>query len=540
MSLVSRMALGEAQESEFPRKILLSSRHRPHFSVWLWVGIMLGWSFPAWGYERIVVDEENGSYLFWEDAAIPVLWHLDQDGSDDLDFALLEDALKGSFRTWQNVDCSYFAYRYGGTVDKEVSDFNAFSREDDGVNLLIFSEDEWPAEWDGAIAITVPMFYPNSGRVLEIDMIFNGLDFSWSTDPGGVSGYMDVANIATHEVGHFLGLDHSDDLSATMYYSTTSGLTGASTLSADDIQGVCAVYPVEGKNGSSCEKDDDCSWGLCVEHEASGGKVCASTCQCDTDCSAYLTCQSGYCLPPVAGDRAMGEPCRDMLECQADLACVVNAIGEEGYCTRECSTESPCPDDWFCQAANVGYFCASLDPKPLDGLQGIEITDVSIDPEAPRPGDAVLVSVSVKKTEGVEAVEYRFFSRHQDDWSVLQEYGETSYTTFLPKAVGNWELRVEVREVGSEGCYDKKEVVGVAVMRGEGEDDPGETTGDEDQEENSSYSDNGGCFGRQMGSSIHGSTAEWLWIGCLGLWILARRVASKVENRQEKCKKIKN
>ncbi len=501
----------------------------------------LGMCFPSvWGYERIVVESEEQPYLFWEDAAFPLVWYLDEDGSDDLDFDLLEDVLKGSFQTWQNVNCSYFSHQYGGPIDKQVSDFNAFSREADGTNLLIFTESDWPAEWDGAIAITVPMFYPNSGRVLEIDMIFNGQDFSWSTDPGGVSGKMDVANIATHEIGHFLGLDHSESLAATMYYSTSTGLTVASTLSADDIQGVCAIYPVEGENGAFCEADEDCNAARCIEHEASGGKVCASNCICDTDCPAYLGCESGSCLPPVAGDRVMGESCRDLLECQADLSCVVNAIGEEGYCTSSCSDDDPCPDGWFCRAANVGWFCSSLAPEPINAGDVIDITEVSFEPTNPASGDNVTATVAVELPDDVENVEYRFFLRHHDDWEPLQTYGDSSSLTFVPSSVGNWQLRAEVRRVGADSCYETKEIVGLTVLPGIGSDPTDGDIEENDSTETSSFSNNGGCFGRQMDVGGGWGVAHWVVFGMMFLWLFRRKQVEKGKNRQKMTQKIKN
>ena len=48
----------------------------------------------------------------------------------------------------------------------------------------------------------------------------------------------------THEVGHYLGLDHSQIQEATMYRSARLGETKKRSLEQDDIDGVCSIYPV--------------------------------------------------------------------------------------------------------------------------------------------------------------------------------------------------------------------------------------------------------------------------------------------------------
>ena len=55
---------------------------------------------------------------------------------------------------------------------------------------------------------------------------------------------IDVQNTVTHEAGHTLGLDRPPDHpEATMYASGPSGETSKRILAADDIQGICSIYP---------------------------------------------------------------------------------------------------------------------------------------------------------------------------------------------------------------------------------------------------------------------------------------------------------
>ena len=62
------------------------------------------------------------------------------------------------------------------------------------------------------------------------------------TDPIPPDGY-DFQSIVTHETGHFLGMAHSQDDHATMFAEYTRGATSMRNLSADDVAGICAIYP---------------------------------------------------------------------------------------------------------------------------------------------------------------------------------------------------------------------------------------------------------------------------------------------------------
>lgn len=101
---------------------------------------------------------------------------------------------------------------------------------------------------NGVIAMTLVWGVwsgPPSGRQLvEWDMVF-GLGWGWGdevTNPGGTA--MDFLNIATHELGHALGLDHPSDscTEETMYAYAESNETKKRDLNAGDIEGIRKLY----------------------------------------------------------------------------------------------------------------------------------------------------------------------------------------------------------------------------------------------------------------------------------------------------------
>jgi hypothetical protein len=74
------------------------------------------------------------------------------------------------------------------------------------------------------------------GQIIKADIAFNpGVKF----DTGGGTG-QDLQTIATHEIGHFFGLDHSGVTRAVMFPFAPDVLH---TLSYDDVAGLSSLYP---------------------------------------------------------------------------------------------------------------------------------------------------------------------------------------------------------------------------------------------------------------------------------------------------------
>lgn len=92
------------------------------------------------------------------------------------------------------------------------------------------------------IAVTTTWYYRLTGQAVESDGQYN-TRFAWDTT--GSATAMDVQNIATHEVGHTLGLDHPKGKTVsclTMHAYAGLGETQKRTLGAGDILGIQARY----------------------------------------------------------------------------------------------------------------------------------------------------------------------------------------------------------------------------------------------------------------------------------------------------------
>lgn len=107
-------------------------------------------------------------------------------------------------------------------------------------NVVTFRQD-WRAAGlpPSAIALTVVTFVQTTGEVRDADVMVNlTVPLSASADARG----NDLPTALVHEVGHVLGLDHSNERTAVMWYGAGRG-EQRRALQPDDVAGVCAIHP---------------------------------------------------------------------------------------------------------------------------------------------------------------------------------------------------------------------------------------------------------------------------------------------------------
>jgi len=159
--------------------------------------------------------------------------------------ANVERVVTDSFGAWAAVPTSNVRFRDNGTVSSVPSGR-------DGRNTIYFDETGLlvgspPAS--GVIAVTL-IRWNATGEITDADIVLNGRDFLFSVSRTATPrGWIDLQDVLTHEIGHFIGLDHSPlegdaAVRPTMnpfndFLSPTSGRT----LEADDEAGVSFLYP---------------------------------------------------------------------------------------------------------------------------------------------------------------------------------------------------------------------------------------------------------------------------------------------------------
>jgi hypothetical protein len=154
----------------------------------------------------------------------------------------------------------------------------------------------WEHDSSGTIGLTTITYDSATGRMLDADIEFYGWDgaappmgyyMTCAASPGcgnppfGQPGCtsVDVGSVALHEAGHVVGLDHtcvypapfnSCTPNSVMQPTIPSGTTRRA-LDADDVAGICTIYPRSAATGA-CNS----SGGTCGGGTTTSGGGCSS------------------------------------------------------------------------------------------------------------------------------------------------------------------------------------------------------------------------------------------------------------------------
>ena len=192
--------------------------------------------------ERRIVE------LGWRRSCIEYV--IDARDSVQLTEAEVEAIYERSVQTWMAVTCD------GAPIDFDVRmgpepglcDVPEYVSGGPNANTMAFVSN-WSGRGhaSGAFALTTTWFDTGSGEIYDADMEINQQTWVFADCPDTGcedDSVVDLQNTVTHELGHFFGLAHTpDDEDATMWACADTGEIKKRTLEADDIDGLCSIYP---------------------------------------------------------------------------------------------------------------------------------------------------------------------------------------------------------------------------------------------------------------------------------------------------------
>ncbi len=167
--------------------------------------------------------------------ALPVSYVINPTNGDGLSPSYITQAISTAAETWDAAASKELfnnIYTIDDTAQYGVRDFK---------NSIAFGSYS-----DNNVIAVTSVWYTRVGKqIVEFDMLFNDY-YSWG-DATINPAFMDLKGIATHELGHSIGLDdiYTTTCSAvTMYGYSTYGETSKTTLEQPDITGLQKMYGV--------------------------------------------------------------------------------------------------------------------------------------------------------------------------------------------------------------------------------------------------------------------------------------------------------
>jgi hypothetical protein len=141
-----------------------------------------------------------------------------------------EAAVRAGADAWSTQSNASFAWVYAGRTTASTVSAN-------GKSEVFFRN-----ESNGSTIATTYWWSDASGHLVEADIKFYDGGYKFFTGTSCSAGQF-IEDVATHEFGHGLGLNHSSLSTATMYPTNGACSQNWRTLSADDIAGVEKLYP---------------------------------------------------------------------------------------------------------------------------------------------------------------------------------------------------------------------------------------------------------------------------------------------------------
>ena len=206
-------------------------------SLSIWTVSLLIQTATAWE-PRIV----NGEMVRWSQAQIG--FEINTDNAPNLSEEEVETAVVAAAKEWDgSIHDANTQLHYDGLSKKSGADLS------DGTHIVSF-DTTW--NQDPSLLAVTHVWSDANHDIVHFDIEINADGVLWATT--GDPNKHDLHNTMTHEFGHALGLEHSDDIAASMASTTSMGELSKRDVHNDDIQGFVSLYPMQ--DGSNTEQND--------------------------------------------------------------------------------------------------------------------------------------------------------------------------------------------------------------------------------------------------------------------------------------------
>ena len=198
---------------------------------------------PLWA----LLSPASPARWFEPDTNLPVVFYVNPTGAPSM--TQVQDDVQAVMNAWSKAGGS-LRVTYGGTTG------GCGLQVADGVNTISFNncDNYFPVSQgcSGMLAVSgIVRYFPNTTKTIGGTRYGKAVEANTSFNPYAICNYANRCQIQetlTHEMGHALGLGHSNDSYATMAAYVHFDNRCAS-LMPDDIQGINSIYPGGSSSG---------------------------------------------------------------------------------------------------------------------------------------------------------------------------------------------------------------------------------------------------------------------------------------------------
>jgi hypothetical protein len=194
----------------------------------------------------------NGHYLRWDlqnpglyspnlvnPATRAIRFYIASDAYSGVNREAELNAVRACFDQWQSVPGTAVRFEFAGLSTPGLE------LKQDGTNVIFWykgGESAAKALVQNRKAYTQVQIDPVSNRILEADIVLNGVQYPWFTDFNDtVSQAQFIESVLLHEIGHFLGLDHTPVGGGTVI-NGANGIDTEVGLSPDEMAAARFLY----------------------------------------------------------------------------------------------------------------------------------------------------------------------------------------------------------------------------------------------------------------------------------------------------------
>ncbi len=193
-------------------------------------------------YSYTLTQTETGQYVRWAQGQKLFLAG-NPENNRGVSKSNFRNAVVNALQQWKQATQGLFDFEYWQGSDPSIY---VPHQQKDGLNSIFFASQKNKNIDENIVGHTQTWFNAKTGAMIETDVMLNDVHYQLTDDPNDTSSNhptlkrVHLNNVITHELGHVIGLSHSNSINASMLYLE---FYEQFKLGCDDFAGAKHLYP---------------------------------------------------------------------------------------------------------------------------------------------------------------------------------------------------------------------------------------------------------------------------------------------------------